>query len=155
MWSGRLLFLAIAITSTAVGCSPADFVDQTVIGTRVFAFLECIDCMSGERATVLRMGDSAVSSLRTALVRGPDPRRIQILDSTLRLRLEAIRPGIASRQVRAYRASYIRRAADALGEIGGGQAISALCLGRGNTPIGSANRNAIDSALVRASGACP
>ncbi len=154
-WNRRLLLLSIAVASAGVGCSRSIIPDGTVIDTRVFAYLECIDCLRGQRAVVIRMGDSAVPSLRVALERGPDSQRVQILDSTLRRRLTLLRPGIAERQVRAYRASYTRRAADALGDIGGGLAISALCAGRGNTPPGSVDRKTIDSALVRSSGTCP
>lgn len=154
-WYRRLVLLTIAVAAAVAGCGPADFVDQTVLDTRVFNYLECIDCLSGERMAVIRMADSAVPSLRTALLRGPDPRRVQILDSALRDRLQAERPGIAGRQVRAYRASYTRRAADALGDIGGGLAIGTLCASRGNNPPASAERRVIDSALFRAGGTCP
>ena len=88
---------------------PGGFRSGKSLDTRVFGYLECIDCLGGERAVVLRMGDSAVPSLRTALLRGPDPQRVHILDSTLRRRLEVVRPGIADRQVKAYRSSYTRR----------------------------------------------
>lgn len=92
---------------------------------RVKRMLGCIECMAGEQAAVVAMGDSAIPALR-AIVLG---------DSSIAAIPRA-------------------RASLALGLIGGDTARHVLCEGKAMA-LAPREHRFIDSALVLAGGSCP
>ncbi|MCC7052741.1 MAG: hypothetical protein IT355_05700 [Gemmatimonadaceae bacterium] len=136
------------------GAAQADF------DPRVLAYLECIECIDGERATVVGMGSVAVPGLRRAVLQGPAPARMALLDSTLRTlrkrigRSRLLEPAITQQKV-SFRTLYFRRGSDALGAIGSDSAIAALCLARQVDDVPARQRRFADSTLARMGASCP
>jgi len=135
--------------------------EPQVVAGSVLRWMQCQECIDGERAAVVAMGDSAVPDLRRLLIDGPPA------DFVDRVRAEARTPlqrptGVqvppqtfVERVVEDFRSSYRVRASSALGLIGGPAAIAALCAGRAQSFGRREVRAAIDSALVLVSGSCP
>lgn len=130
------------------------------VDARVLALMECVECYDGERDAVIEMGAAALTSLREALMHGPSPDRLAQLERSLRTlrtpgRGALTEPAIAY-QLRSYRNLYTRRAADALGGIGGSAAKAMLCAvdSAAAPPVG-AGRKFVDSAIARIGGTCP
>lgn len=127
----------------------------TAIDRRVLVLMECEECNSAERDTVIQLGAQAIPSLRVALVRGPSERRRAIVDSSLRSFTKPPPSGAAiALLLRNYRSAYRRRAADALGAIGGPAARATLCEGRALNDLSPFERAVIDSALAHVGGSC-
>lgn len=153
-WRRRASAMLIVVTAVSA-CCEATIAKNQQLDPRVFALLECIDCLRGEHAIVLRMGDTAVPSLRLALLRGPDPERLRVMRYNLRVsRLEARSHGFAERQELSYRASYLRRATEALLANNSDSARSVLCTSLRMTSPSPADRQYVESVLKRARVAC-
>lgn len=150
------IIAATIVVAALAACSRQVSPPAYALDERVFVFLECLDCMSGERERVILMGDSAVPSLQLALLRGPDPKRVAALARALGQRSIAVSsPGLATRQVEVYRGSYWRRAAGALRDIGGPLAQRALCESKAARASPGLDRAYLDSAIARAGAGCP
>jgi hypothetical protein len=154
-----------SMTCVAIGLLACSQTSVTVSGAgtdafppAVFRLLECIECIDGERDTVLAMGAAAVPSLRRAVVDGPAPGRMARLDSTLRaIRTPAdtrLAEAAIAEQKASFRALYFRRGADALGAIGGDSARAALCQARLADGVPAWHRQFADSALARMGATC-
>jgi hypothetical protein len=103
----------------------------------IAAWLECDECRDGELEAVRKLGPSAVSRLASALNGGPSPARLQSYDKFLRKLYADVKarpksdvPYAEDEFVKRERDRYISlyrvRAARALGEIGGPEAVKAL-----------------------------
>ncbi|MEO7521642.1 MAG: hypothetical protein ABIW79_07490 [Gemmatimonas sp.] len=155
--SVRLITWALLAFSCAACNGASTSTQSTVpIDGRVLAFMECEECIQGERARVVQMGDTAVQALREALSHGPNPHRVAIVDSSLR---QFTKPppsqAAIAYQLRIFRALYARRSALALGLIGTPAAKAALCEARQFAPLSPAERAAVDSSLAMIGGTCP
>lgn len=98
---------------------------------RIDRWLTCDECIDGERAAVLAMGQEAVPALKAALV-GPSDARREVMKAKFAdsysvspiagLSQSAYVDSLHSNYV----ATYQKRAATALGDIGGSEAVAAL-----------------------------
>jgi len=155
MWSRRWVICATIAAASIAACRAPRIEQADTLDDRVFVFLECIDCTNGERARVILMGDSAVPSLRLALLNGPDSLRVDALERALSGRTLAVAsPDLVRRQAEVYRGSYRRRAAGALRDIGGLPAHRALCESKATRVSLGADSAYVDSAIVRAGARC-
>lgn len=140
-----------ALLALLIGCraTPAP---QRTEADRVLAYLQCQECINGERKAVIAMGDTAVVQLRQLLLNGPPAYRVQIV----RTRLQRLAPqapsAVLQDQLSDFDASYRLRAADALSAIGGNAARDAMCRARAQ-PLRPEVRAKLDTALLSSS--CP
>lgn len=153
---GRGVMLGWLLLAT-VSCD-----EDLTIPPAVFLFMECIECSSGELASVAAMGDSAVPILRGFLLDGPPQASVDRLGRSLSALVgdtthipAALAPAVV-RQVESYVAVYRLRSAVALGAIGTPRARTALCAGRASAVAVGTVGGAIDSALTLIGrGGCP
>ena len=148
---GSCVLAAVVSCSLALGCpgggtdvTTADRV-LTVEGSRqvrhtVVKWFECEECVDGELAAVVALGDLVVPTLGATLKQGPSPASRAAVDLRLRerhaelvelaARDRSIAPGDASDYVGVYMSNFVARyrsrAAYALGEIGTKAALGAL-----------------------------
>lgn len=157
---GRMALLG-SLTLGILGVACVDAVGRQQSDAAIFAWMQCHDCLNGERARVVALGDTAVPRLRHLLLDGPPPEHVAAVESQLdRLARDLPVPGVLTPEVRAaqlegFRELYRLRAASALAGIGSADAQSALCAPRLAPPPGPL-RDAVDSALARIGrGPCP
>jgi hypothetical protein len=108
---------------------------------QIIAWLECTECPAGTFDAVIKAGAAAISELSRVLLQGPPPDKRQAHESYLRqtyAELQAYQrthrgralpyneDQFVTRDMTKYDATYRVRAARALGEIGGAEAIRAL-----------------------------
>jgi len=156
MRRSRLLTVGclVALTTPLYGCLGSTAKTTATMETeRVLAYMQCQECIEGEREAVIAMGDTAVTQLRQFLLNGPPADRVQLV----RLQLQRIAPNasnsVIDHQLSSFDASYRLRAADALGAIGSPAAREGLCRARSQPGLRSEVRAAVRSRL--ASGSCP
>lgn len=109
--------------------------------TATEAWLECVECSTGELQAVTKLGQAAVPELSSALVDGPPAAKRQSYDKYLRKMFADLKAyekthpksvvastedEFVTRDMAKYTNLYRVRAARALGEIGGPNAIDAL-----------------------------
>jgi hypothetical protein len=175
----RAAFAGLALTACLVlgaGCprSP-NSTSQPSIGPEekaaarrtLAAWFECEECVDGELQAVVALGSLGVPTLASTLLHGPSPAALFLVEDRLRARNQelhefaALAPDLFSmlgddQFVDLYRANYVARhqgrAAWALGEIGGPDALRALrkALGAG---LRADVERGIRAALERAAGA--
>lgn len=129
----------------------------------VYAWILCEECDRGERARVVALGDTAVPLLRTLLRDGaPADRKQRMQEYLAPLRnpgpgRRPASPAIVAGVLSNYDMLYRVKAASALSDIGGANALRALCDARGQSASNPTVEQAIDTALVRRQGGgkCP
>lgn len=147
-----LVALLVALLAAACQPSPPD--------PALFDWVECADCQRDAYARVVALGTPAVPVLSDWLLNGPPIDRIaNVRTTTERLMTgqpiaEATQAAIVRKQVADYTRQYQRRAAFALGGIGGSQALVALCRARVAAPS-TLERAVLDTAVARTGGHCP
>lgn len=140
----------------AFACDPSR-TSERVDGS-VFSWVQCIDCMHGQFARVVALGDTAVPRLTEILISGPPVAH----DSAYMESLRRIVTGqgtsalaVIDHQRRMFARTYRRRALEALEAIQSPPAIAALCLARLSTTPAELGRPAIDSSVARIGATCP
>lgn len=133
---GWLAYSAVLITPVLMSCP-----NELAPGDReiIDRWLHCAECRSGERAAVRAIGPRAVPTLAKALKEGPPQEYLDNMESkfhTLYTGIRAMgsgpdssalpRTAYVERGVANYTATYRKRAAASLGDIGTPEAISAL-----------------------------
>ena len=126
---------ALALLVIAAACRPTEELPRD----EVLAWLTCMDCIDGEAADVVGLGEEAVPELRRALDGPPamlaDSVRARSLhdwERTARFSISEGQPVPMGRdefldeEVERFATAYRMRAADALGRIGGSRARAAL-----------------------------
>jgi len=148
---------AIAAGCAVIRGSPQP--DPAVITHRVYTFMLCQECIGGERADVVALGNSAVPLLRSTLLAGPPPdqsaRMTQTLSTPARPLHSAPSQATIDLQIADFDAMYRVRAVDGLAAIGGDDARHALCAGKTTPALRQRIYSKIDTALARIGGACP
>lgn len=167
---GRLARIGVVLALTAAACaSKAQTPRRTGPGpVRAAArWLQCHGCErdSKELKAVRSRGERAVPTLQNALLNGPTPVELALVEESARNRFEELekyalaRPDDASAQLdqteqeyiddskERYAAGYRVRAATALGEIGGPKAREALCQGAGSAQDDEYLQETIDAAV--------
>ena len=132
-------FIVVAVLMiSAFTCTPSQ--QNNELDPRLIAFLECQECIDGERDVVVKMGDSAVAALTRALLNGPTDYRVRLVEKSLEMFINPTPSASVIRaQLDSYRSLYRRRATYALGLIATPAAKVALCRAKA-TP----NLSAID-----------
>ena len=147
-----LVALLVALLAAACQPSPPD--------PALFDWVECADCQPVAYARVVALGEPAVPVLSDWLLNGPPIDRLaNVRTTTERLMTgqpiaESTQAAIVRKQVADYTRQYQRRAAFALGGIGGSQALVALCRARVTAPT-TLERAVLDTAVARTGGHCP
>ena len=147
-----LVALVVALLAAACQPSPPD--------PALFDWVECADCQRDAYARVVALGTPAVPVLSDWLLNGPPIDRIANVRATTERLVtgqpiaEATKAAIVRKQVADYTRQYQRRAALALGGIGGSEALVALCRARTAAPT-TLERAVLDTAVARTGGHCP
>jgi hypothetical protein len=151
-----VLLVASATASTCNGGEPA-------IDRRIWRMVRCIECMEGEQAAVVAMGQGAIPALRYFLLNGPPDTTVARKESALRAPLRPPSPTLGpiipstiyvKRRVEDFVATFRIRSSYALGLIGTDSARRVLCRGKTMQFRPDVVR-AIDSSLTILHGSCP
>lgn len=147
MKSYALLTILLALCLAAPECkkggtgTPPSPAEAAQIRHSIIAYLECEECMDGERAAVVKLGRTAVPTLAAALREGPSDVQLELLrrhiTNTHRKLKEYEQTHPEAKPLRSvefyvklytdnYLALHQSRAATALGAIGGPEARRAL-----------------------------
>lgn len=157
---GRLV-LSVLLTATAIAATCKG--GEPSIDERIWRMVRCIECMEGEQAAVVAMGQSAIPALRYFLLNGPPDTTVARKDSALRAPLRPPSPTLGpvvpaapyvQRRVDDFVATFRIRSSYALGLIGTDSARRVLCQGKTMQFRPDVVR-AIDSSLAILQGSCP
>lgn len=152
----------LSLGSPGAGQSPATLRSgqQASVDKIVYAWMQCQDCMAGERERVVSLGGTAVPRLRAILKEGPPPSHMAAIQKSLQYLVSHADSGrVPSRralaaQLDAFQSMYRVRAASALAGIGGRAALSALCAGVASSAPGSVVRAAARAGVAKLGGSC-
>lgn len=157
-----LLGLGVAMLSA---CDEPDAGVAPAVASTTYRWMQCHDCMNGERDGVIALGDTAVPLLRKVLQDGPPDPHVATVARSLRELADRSRgrdaPDYATRVfvLSRFRSMYQLRAISALRGIGTPDAVAALCAARQRamTRAGTSRSvtSALDSAVLRLPRPCP
>ena len=150
----RRVVLICFSAATGSACRTNGRITPDTATARVLALMECIECNRGERAAVLALGQLARPSLDSALG-GPHVHRLAVVDSALRFAIPPVPAHVIQLQLKAYKSMYRRRAANALGIIGGPRALALLCRARTDTSLRASDSASINQAILQQGRPCP
>jgi hypothetical protein len=151
-----LVLLALACANPNVAPSPSPSVGVT---RAVYAWMQCQDCLDGERNRVVALGDSAVPMLQGLLSGPPVEHMNAVRRSIEELAARMPAPRMPSQitidqQLAVFHSMYVGRAASALAGIGDSLSRKALCDARA-TNLAPVDRRAVDAAIMTIGGTCP